>query len=199
MDAHHPRSEDAVTKPLLLDDAIELARAELGEEPSLKAALKIAMTLDSYAILATTRARQAARRWHVPGAGRLLRLAQMALYGIEIGKDVELGRGVYFVHSLGIVIGGTAKIGDRVKFLGNNTVGTARNDGYPIIEDDVLVGCGARVLGAIRVGARSVIGANAVVLSDVPPDSLAVGVPAVVRPKPGGRRIDAIDSLEPQR
>jgi len=52
-------------------------------------------------------------------------VAQTAVLGIEIGKDVTLGKGVYFVHSLGIVIGGHAVIGDRVRFYGNNTVGTA--------------------------------------------------------------------------
>jgi serine O-acetyltransferase len=57
-------------------------------------------------------------------------------------------------------------------------VGTAKDNGYPVIEDDVIVGAGARILGPIRVGARSSIGANAVVLEDVPPDSVVVGIPA---------------------
>jgi len=82
------------------------------------------------------------------------------------------------VHPVGTVVGGTARVGDRVRFMGNNTVGTAKDNGYPIIENDVIVGAGARILGPVRIGARSVIGANAVVLSDVPPDSVAVGIPA---------------------
>jgi serine O-acetyltransferase len=182
-----------------LDDAFELAHASSGHAVTLREALKTALVLDSYVILASTRAREAAHRHHLRGVGRVVRIAQMALYGIEIGKDVELGRGVYFVHSLGIVIGGTAKIGDRVRFLGNNTVGTASDNGYPVIEDDVYVGCGARILGPIRIGARSVIGANAVVLRDVPPDSLAVGVPAVVRAKPERTARDASRGSETDR
>jgi serine O-acetyltransferase len=68
--------------------------------------------------------------------------------------------------------------------MGSNTVGTARDNGHPVIEDDVLLGAGARVLGPVRVGRNAVIGANAVVLSDIPADSVAVGVPARVVPGP---------------
>lgn len=137
---------------------------------------------DGFTVLAVLRARESARRLRVPAVNRVLRLAQMALYGVEIGNEVQLGDGVWFVHSLGTVVGGRARIGARVRFMGNNTVGSAHDDGAPVIEDDVVIGCGARILGPIRVGARSVIGANAVVLTDVPPDSLAVGAPAVARP-----------------
>jgi serine O-acetyltransferase len=112
-----------------------------------------------------------------------LRLFQTVIHGIEIGKDVQLGNGVYFIHPLGTVVGGNARVGNRVRFFGNNTVGTAKENGYPVIEDDVWVGAGARILGPIRIGARSTIGANAVVIVDVPPDSVAVGVPATVRAK----------------
>jgi serine O-acetyltransferase len=68
-----------------------------------------------------------------------------------------------------------------VRFYGSNTIGTAKDDGYPTIEDDVWIGAGARILGPIRIGARSRIGANAVVVTDVPPDSVAVGIPAKIR------------------
>jgi serine O-acetyltransferase len=167
----------------LLKDAMELAKVATKGRGSAVEMVKAVILYDSYAVTASTRVRELARRWHIPVVNRALRLAQTALYGIEIGKDVQLGHGVYFVHSVGTVIGGNAQIGDRVTFMGSNTVGTNKDDGYPVIEEDVVIGCGARILGPVRIGARSVIGANAVVREDVPPDSVAVGIPAKVTAK----------------
>jgi serine O-acetyltransferase len=136
---------------------------------------------DSFPIMFLSRAREASLRWRVPLVNRLLRYAQTAVFGIELGKDVSLGDGVYFVHTVGTVIGGNSRIGARVRLMGNNTIGTAKDNGYPVIEDDVEIGVGARILGPVRIGARAKIGANAVVLCDVPADGVATGVPAVVR------------------
>ncbi|RKH07764.1 serine acetyltransferase [Corallococcus praedator] len=166
----------------LISDAVEMARAATGNSDA-KSLAKVVLTSDSYRITALNRAREAAITFHIPLLNHVLRVAQTAVMGIEIGKDVTLGKGVYFVHSLGVVIGGDARIGDRVRFYGNNTVGTAKDNGYPIIEDDVWIGAGARILGPVRIGARSRIGANAVVLQDVPPDSVAVGIPARIFPR----------------
>ena len=161
--------------------------------PSMKEAVKVALSQDGYKVLLTTRLRESARRWHVPGVNHVLRLATTIVYGIEIGNDIELGDGVNFTHTLGTVIGGTSKVGARVKFMGNNTVGTAKDNGCPIIEDDVVVGCGARVLGPIRIGKGAFIGANAVVLSDVPAGAVVSGIPARVHK----RRDGAAESDEP--
>jgi serine O-acetyltransferase len=166
----------------LFDDALELAKAESGNTDR-RALMHAVLATDSYRILALNRARETARRFHVPLLNHVLRVVQTAVLGIEIGKDVTIGKGVYFVHPLGVVIGGDARIGDRVRFYGNNTVGTAKDNGYPVIEEDVWVGAGARILGPIRIGARSRIGANAVVLTDVPADHVAVGIPAKIFPK----------------
>ena len=173
----------------VVTDAFELARcmrrkgaatvAEVGT-PTSKEAVKVALSQDSFKVLLTTRIRESARRWHVPGVNHALRLATTVVYGIEIGSEVELGDGVNFAHTLGTVIGGTSKVGARVKFMGNNTVGTAKDNGCPVIEDDVVVGCGARILGPIRIGKGAFIGANAVVLSDVPAGAVVSGIPARV-------------------
>jgi len=175
----------------LVSDAFELARAMAGREatPSVKDAARAALSQDGYKVLMLTRVRETARRWHVPGVNHALRLVQTAVYGIEIGNTVELGDGVNFAHTLGTVVGGTSKVGARVKFLGNNTIGTAKDNGCPVIEDDVVIGCGARVLGPIRIGKGAFIGANAVVLTDVPPGAVVSGIPAKVH-----SRKDATDA-----
>jgi serine O-acetyltransferase len=167
------------------DTASDIPTPPVGE------AMKAALSQDGYKVLVTTRLRESARRWHVPGANHLLRLATTVLYGIEIGSDIELGDGVNFAHTLGTVIGGTSKVGARVKFMGNNTVGTAKDNGCPVIEDDVVVGCGARILGPIRIGKGAFIGANAVVLSDVPAGAVVSGIPARVH-----KRRDAAEKDE---
>jgi serine O-acetyltransferase len=156
-----------------------LARAQFGDTRFSHVA-RATLTQDSYAITTLNHLRTLARRFHVPLVNTVLRRLQTIFFGIEIGKDVTLGAGVYFVHPFGVVIGGDATVGDRVRFYGSNTVGTAKDNGYPIIEHDVTIGAGARILGPVRVGARARIGANAVVVHDVPPDSVAVGIPARV-------------------
>jgi len=166
----------------LWSDAVEMAKAAKAG-PGAKAAVKVMLSTDSYRILFLNRIREAAHRWHIPLVNHLLRVAQTMVFGIEIDRDVEMGDGVYLVHPLGVIIGGDSKIGARVRFYGNNTVGTVNDDGYPVIEEDVWIGAGARILGPIRVGARARIGANAVVLTDVPPDHVAVGVPAKLHPR----------------
>lgn len=178
-------------------DAVELARALRGERgegarPPIKEVLRAALTQDGYKVLLMSRVRESARRWHVPGVNHALRLATTVLYSIEIGNDIELGEGVNFTHTLGTVIGGTSKIGARVKFMGNNTIGTAKDNGCPVIEDDVVIGCGARILGPIRIGRGAFIGANAVVLTDVPPGAVASGIPARVHERrPSTPDVDA--------
>jgi serine acetyltransferase len=136
---------------------------------------------DSSLALAFNRLREAARRNHVPLMGNAVRRLQTALFGIEISRDAKLGEGVVFLHTVGVVIGGDSEIGDRVVFLGSNTIGEAGGTGYPRIGNDVVIGAGARILGPIVVGDGATIGANAVVLRDVPPRALAVGVPATVQ------------------
>lgn len=109
--------------------------------------------------------------------------------GIEIHPGATIGRAFFIDHGMGVVIGETAEVGDCVTLYHGVTLGgTSLNKGkrHPTLEDNVVVGAGAKVLGAITIGSNSRIGANAVVVKSVPPNSVVVGVPGqvVVRSHP---------------
>lgn len=112
--------------------------------------------------------------------------------GVEIHPGAQIGRRFVIDHGMGIVIGETAEVGDDVLLYQGVTLGgTGKEQGkrHPTIGNNVLVGSGAKVLGPFTVGDHSRIASNAVVLSEVPPNSTAVGVPArVVRI--AGERVD---------
>ena len=103
--------------------------------------------------------------------------------GIEIHPGAKIGRRLVIDHGMGIVIGETAEVGDDCLIYHGVTLGgTGKDQGkrHPTIGNNVLISCGAKVLGPFKVGDNSRIAANAVVLSEIPPDSTAVGVPARV-------------------
>ncbi len=106
--------------------------------------------------------------------------------GIEINLGAEIGSRVFIDHGMGVVIGATAIIGDNVVIYHGVTLGATGNpEGrrHPKIGNNVLIGAGAKLLGPITIGDNVSIGANAVVTKDVPSNSIAVGVPAVIKPK----------------
>jgi serine O-acetyltransferase len=103
--------------------------------------------------------------------------------GIEIHPGATIGRRFFIDHGMGVVIGETAEIKDDVTIYHGVTLGgvsTHRGKRHPTIEDGVVIGAGAKILGAITVGECSRIGANAVVVVDIPRDSVVVGVPGHV-------------------
>jgi len=100
--------------------------------------------------------------------------------GVEIHPGAVLGRGVFIDHATGVVIGETAEVGDNVTIYHGVTLGGTSLDRikrHPTVGDDVTIGAGAKVLGAITIGAGSQIGANSVVVKSVPPGAVVVGVP----------------------
>jgi len=105
------------------------------------------------------------------------------LTGIEIHPGAQIGPGFFIDHGMGIVIGETAEIGKDVSLYHGVTLGGTsmqKVKRHPTLEDRVVVGAGAKILGPITIGADSRIGANAVVVKDVPPNSVVVGVPGRV-------------------
>jgi serine O-acetyltransferase len=105
------------------------------------------------------------------------------VYGIEVPYSATIGRRVIFEHQHGVVVHGDTIIGDDCIIRQGVTLGIRRMNGLsdaPILGERVTVGAGAKILGKVRIGAGADIGANAVVLSDVPEGALVVGIPARV-------------------
>lgn len=111
---------------------------------------------------------------------RLISQIARSLTGIEIHPGAKIGHGLFIDHGMGVVIGETAEVGNNVTIYHGVTLGgTGKDKGkrHPTVGDNVTIGGGAKVLGPINIGDRVKIGANSVVLIDVPPDSTVVGVP----------------------
>ncbi|HUR85745.1 MAG TPA: serine O-acetyltransferase [Solirubrobacteraceae bacterium] len=116
----------------------------------------------------------------VPLVPRSMSLVSRALTGIEIHPAARIGQGFFIDHGAGVVIGETAEIGDDVTLYQGVTLGgTGFQTGkrHPTLEDNVTIGAGAKLLGAITVGHGAKVGANTVVINDVPPNTTVVGNP----------------------
>lgn len=117
------------------------------------------------------------------------------LTGIEIHPGARIGRRFFIDHGMGVVIGETAEIGDDVMLYHGVTLGGRTRDAgkrHPTLQDAVTVGAGAKILGPVVIGARSAVGANAVVTRDAPADSILTGVPARSRPRRRGEDLAAL-------
>ena len=114
---------------------------------------------------------------------RLISQIARFLTGIEIHPGATLGAGILIDHGMGVVIGETAELGDRITIYHGTTLGgTGKEKGkrHPTVGDNVVIGAGAKELGNIKIGSNSKIGANSVVLDDVPEGATVVGIPGKV-------------------
>lgn len=122
------------------------------------------------------------KKWYF--AGRLIAQFARFLTGIEIHPGARIGERLFIDHGMGVVIGETAEIGDDVTLYHAVTLGGTSLDRnikrHPTLGDGVIVGCGAQILGPITIGTGARIGANSVVVKNIPAHSTAVGMPAVV-------------------
>ncbi|WP_019866106.1 serine O-acetyltransferase [Methylovulum miyakonense] len=116
---------------------------------------------------------------------KILKLLSQILTGIDLPCEAQVGRRLVIEHFGGIIISGDTVLGDDVVIRNGVTIGLKHTGiaGAPVIGNRVDIGAGAKILGAITIGDDVAIGANAVVLQDVPANSLAVGVPAVIKPR----------------
>ena len=137
-------------------------------------------------------------RWGVPVLPRLMSQFVRFFTGIEIHPGAEIASGLFIDHGMGVVIGETSEIGrDCTLYQGVTLGGTSLQRGkrHPTLEEGVVAGAGAKIIGAIVIGARSKIAAGAVVVKSVEPDSTVVGVPGRVVMQ-NGRRVE--DPVIPQ-
>lgn len=138
--------------------------------------------------------------WHKPASffyrHRLFFLARLFsqlgrhFTGVEIHPGATIGKNLFIDHGMGIVVGETAVIGDNCTIYHGVTLGgTGKDSGkrHPTISDNVLIGAGAKILGPFTIGANSQIGANAVVLHEVPPETTVIGIPGRMVKQSGGR------------
>jgi len=134
---------------------------------------------------------------------RLVSQVSRRMTGIEIHPGAKIGQGFFIDHGMGVVVGETTIIGDNVLLYQGVTLGgTGLEKGkrHPTIGNNVVIGTGAKVLGNITIGDNSYIGANAVVIKDVPPNSTVVGVPGRVTKQDGKKievSLDHIHTLDP--
>ncbi len=142
--------------------------------------VEILVTYGGVQALLVHRVAHALHQSGVPMAPRLLANASRVFTGVEIHPAARVGAALFIDHGASVVIGETAELGDNVTLYQGVTLGGTgfqRGKRHPTVEHDVVVGSGAKLLGPIRVGHCSKVGANSVVIHDVPPRSTVVGNP----------------------
>src|SRR2546421_4616987 len=130
------------------------------------------------------------------GSARFLPHVERFLTGIEIHPAAKLGPGLFIDHGMGVVIGETSEVGENVTiYQGVSLAGTSlkREKRHPTLGNNVVVGAGAKIIGGFKIGDGSRIGAGSVVVREVPPNSVVVGVPGRVTYRDGQRVAGEID------
>jgi len=170
----------------------KVIKATFERDPAATSYLEVLLTYSGLHALIFYRMAHALWKIKIPFLPKLISQIARGLTGIEIHPGATIGNGLFIDHGMGVVIGETAVIGESVTlFQGVTLGGTGKERGkrHPNIGSNVVVGAGAKILGNITVGENSYVGANAVVLQDVPPNSTVVGVPGRIT-KQDGKRID---------
>lgn len=174
-------------------------QAVLDRDPAARNALEVILCYPGFHAILLHRI---AHWFHVKGfklIARLISQFNRFITGIEIHPAAKIGEGLFIDHGMGVVIGETTEIGDNVTIYQGATLGgTGKETGkrHPTIGNNVVISAGAKVLGPFKVGDNSKIGANAVVLSEVPPNCTVVGVPGKIVKKDNKRVASARDEID---
>ncbi len=159
---------------------VEDVRAIRAKDPAARNTLEILLCYPGLHALAGHRLAHRLWRWRVPLLPRLLSHLTRFLTGIEIHPGASLGRRVFIDHGMGVVIGETAVVGDDCLIYQGVTLGgtsLSRGKRHPTLEEHVVVGSGAKVLGNITLGHHTRVGSGSVVVKSAPPRSTIVGIP----------------------
>ena len=149
-------------------------------DPAARGAWEIIFCYPGFQALSIHRVSHKLWKYKLPLLPRLLSHLTRFITGIEIHPGARIGKGVFIDHGMGVVIGETSEIGDRCLLYQGVTLGGTGKEGgkrHPTLEANVVVGAGAKVLGAIRVGTNTRIGAGSVVVKNVDANSTVVGIP----------------------
>ena len=162
---------------------IETLEAYQRRDPAARSKLEVLLLYQGVHAILFHRVAHWFYRHNIMFVARLVSQISRFITGIEIHPGAKIGRRLVIDHGMGIVIGETAEIGDDCLIYHGVTLGgTGKDHGkrHPTIGNNVLISCGAKVLGPFKVGDNARIAANAVVLSEVPEDATAVGIPAQI-------------------
>ncbi len=152
-------------------------------DPAARGFLEIVLCYPGFQALVLHRISHKLWSYKLPLLPRVLSQLTRNITGIEIHPGAKIGRGVFIDHGMGVVIGETSEIGDRcLLYQGVTLGGTGKDSGkrHPTLEENVVVGAGAKVLGAIKIGSNTRIGAGSVVVKNVEKNSTVVGIPGRV-------------------
>ncbi len=167
-------------------------KATQERDPAARGVAEIVLLYPGFHAIISHRIAHALWNFKVPFLPRVISQVTRFLTGIEIHPGAQIGKGLFIDHGMGVVVGETSVIGDDVTlFQGVTLGGTGKEMGkrHPTLGNNIVVGTGAKILGNIQVGDNSYIGANAVVIKDVPANATVVGVPGRIT-KQDGKRID---------
>ena len=152
-------------------------------DPAARGLLEILLCYPGFQAITLHRISHSLWKYRLPLVPRLLSQLTRTLTGIEIHPGAKIGKGVFIDHGMGVVIGETTEIGNRcLLYQGVTLGGTGKESGkrHPTLAENVVIGAGAKVLGAIQIGANTRIGAGSVVVRDVEENSTVVGIPGRV-------------------
>jgi serine O-acetyltransferase len=169
-------------------------QAIFDRDPAATTTLEVVLTYAGFHALLAYRISHGLKSMGVPFFPRAISQLARWLTGVEIHPSAKIGTGFFIDHGMGVVIGETAEVGDYVTlFQGVTLGGTGKERGkrHPTLGNHVVVGAGAKILGGISIGDNVKIGANSVVLKNVPANSTVIGVPASIIKSQGERLPDA--------